>query len=243
MPEKLPTVSATPLLRISNSNVKHHNKTILRNISLEVFSGDFITIVGPNGAGKSTLLKLILGLRKPDSGTVHRSNIRVGYVPQNFNQQNPIPITVQDFLQLNRKQIPDRNLIEELGVAQLMPNLLTSISAGELQRVLLIRALNNNPQLLVLDEPTQSMDISGQLKFYNLLHRIHRHKKLSIVMVSHDLHMVSIASTKVIGLFHTICCSGTPKAIVRKKEFIELFGEDYSKMMALYGHHHHNSHN
>ena len=119
---------------------------------------------------------------------------------------------------------------------------LTLLSGGELQRVLLARSLLNNPELLILDEPAQNLDITGQLSFYRLIEHIYQERKLTILMVSHDLHMVMASSRQVICLFHHVCCSGEPQAVTKDPEFIALFGKDMANMMAVYQHSHNHTH-
>ena len=127
-------------------------------------------------------------------------------------------------------------LAEKTNVAGLLEKPMHVLSVGERQRVLLARSLIGNPALLILDEPAQNLDISGQLAFYRLLEKIYKDRSLSILMVSHDLHMVMATTKQVICLFRRICCSGEPQAITKDPEFIALFGNDMADMMAIYQH-------
>jgi len=233
------------LISAQNLHVVRHSKAILENVSLDVNLRDFITIIGPNGAGKSVLLKCLMGLLRPSSGTVHRKqNLRVGYVPQRLVPDPTIPITTHRFLSLRKKTSVEklRNIAQDTGVFPLLEKPLYALSGGELQRVLLARALLNDPEVLVLDEPAQNLDIVGQLAFYKLLEQIYRERVLSILMVSHDLHMVMAATKKVICLFHHICCSGEPQVVTRDPAFATLFGDDMAAMLAVYQHEHNHSH-
>ena len=226
--------------------VNRHSKDILKDVSLEVKNNDFITIVGPNGAGKSVLLECLMGTFIPNSGSIKRKkNISMGYIPQNFNLEKSMPISVKRFLNLNKKflQVNLDRAIEETGILSILNSNLATLSGGELQKVLLARSLLSNPELLILDEPAQNLDIRSQLNFYNLLNEIFENRNLSILMVSHDLHMVMASTRKVICLFNHICCSGEPQKVAKDPEFINLFGNDMAKMMSVYQHTHDHTHN
>lgn len=225
--------------------VNRHSKDILKDVSLEVKNNDFITIVGPNGAGKSVLLECLMGTFIPNSGSIKRKkNISMGYIPQNFNLEKSMPISVKRFLNLNKKflQVNLDRAIEETGILSILNSNLATLSGGELQKVLLARSLLSNPELLILDEPAQNLDIKSQLNFYNLLNEIFENRNLSILMVSHDLHMVMASTRKVICLFNHICCSGEPQKVAKDPEFINLFGNDMAKMMSVYQHTHDHTH-
>ncbi|MAZ98125.1 MAG: zinc ABC transporter ATP-binding protein ZnuC [Rhodospirillaceae bacterium] len=234
-----------PLISASSVTVTRDNKNILDNVSLDVGVKDFITILGPNGAGKSMLLKCLMGFFKPESGKIDKkAQLRIGYVPQQFTSEQTMPITVERFLQL-RKSVPMGDIIAvatETNIETLLQKPLHILSGGERQRILLARSLIGDPELLVLDEPAQNLDISGQLAFYKLLEKIYTTRALSILMVSHDLHMVMATTKQVICLFHHICCSGEPQVVTRDPEFVSLFGHDMAEMMAVYQHGHNHTH-
>ncbi len=243
------------MLTAKNIKLSHQGKSILQDISLDIVKGDFISLIGPNGAGKTTLLKILLGVEKPDSGTINRQpSLKIGYMPQKLVVEPLFPITVQRFLTLATKaQTPQKDpqmpnaqslmpLAEELGIIPILNKPLSGLSGGELQRVLLARALLGNPEILMLDEPVQNLDVHGQLHFYELLENLYQARGLTIVMVSHDLHMVMRATRKVICLFGHICCEGAPETVSQHPKFIELFGQDMSKMLKVYQHDHHHEH-
>ena len=233
------------LLSADKLSVVRGGRQVVQEVSLNIEEHDFITIIGPNGAGKSLLLKCLLGLFKPDGGSIsRRAGLVVGYMPQSVKPEPTLPITVARFLCL-RKGIGAERLREVAELCQvgpLLPQQLTALSGGEMQRVLLARALLRQPDLLVLDEPAQNLDVSGQLAFYKLLDDLYSSSKLSIVMVSHDLHMVMASTRHVICLYHHVCCSGEPQVVTQTPEFVSLFGQDMAKMMAVYNHEHHHAH-
>lgn len=234
------------LVEANNISVIRQGKHILKEVTVSVGKRDFITIIGPNGAGKSMLLKCLMGFYLPNQGTVkQKSNLKIGYVPQHLLPDRTIPMSVKCFLTLRRKidTVSLQKTIEETSIQKVLDKPLSVLSGGELQRVLLARSLLNDPELLVLDELAQNLDISGQFSFYKLLERIYAERNLSILMVSHDLHMVMASTKQVICLFHHVCCSGEPQVITRDPEFISLFGKDMANLMAVYQHGHNHTHN
>ena len=233
------------LIQAKDLCVKRHNKNILENVFVNVKKNDFITIIGPNGAGKSVLLECLMGSFVPDSGEIiKKNNLSVGYIPQNFNPESSMPISVKRFLTLKKKFTPQEltYIASETNISEILEKNLSDLSGGELQKVLLARSLLDEPELLILDEPAQNLDIKNQLNFYNLLNSIYKNRELSILMVSHDLHMVMSSTKQVICLYHHICCSGEPQTVAKDPEFISLFGNDMAKMMSVYQHTHNHSH-
>lgn len=235
--------SINGLIAAKNISVIKAEKAILQNIDIQINKNDFVTIIGPNGAGKSMLLKCLMGFYKPDVGEIiKKQNVKIGYMPQNINVINTMPLDVKTFITLRKKydNISFKQVILETDIEQLINKQLSVLSGGELQRVLLARSLLNNPDLLILDEPAQNLDISGQMNFYKLLQSIYSKRNLSILMVSHDLHLVMVSTKKVLCLSNHICCSGKPQQITKDPEFISMFGEDMANMMAVYQHTNHN---
>ena len=233
------------LIQASNINVSRQGNKILENVSVVVGDHDFLTVIGPNGAGKSMLLKCLMGFYAPDIGEIRKMNgLRVGYVPQNFAPEHTMPISVRRFLNLRKKteKAAIEEIAQETGILKILDQALFELSGGERQRVLLARSLLDNPHLLVLDEPAQNLDISGQLGFYRLVEKIYKERKVSVLMVSHDLHMVMASTKEVICLFHHVCCSGEPQIVAKDPEFISLFGNDMATMMAAYQHSHDHAH-
>ena len=234
------------LITVQNISLDNQGKKILDDVSFTLNPGEFITLIGPNGAGKSSLIKVLLGLIKQDSGKVKRSkSIRLGYTPQLFTPNPFIPISVVDFLTLNLKveKLFLQETAETTGVATLLNLALKDLSGGELQKVLLTRALMTKPNVLILDEPAQNLDVDGQMQLYKLIQDIHQSQNCAVLMVSHDLHRVMKESSQVLCLYHHICCKGHPEAILKDEQFNDLFSDQMGELMATYEHHHNHHHN
>lgn len=222
------------LVELKNVFVFLKKKNILSNISLKIQSKKIITIIGPNGAGKSTLARVILKLIKPSQGKIyHLSNLRVGYVPQKFYINKNLPIKVIRFIEnklFNKENNVDIfSLLKSVQAEFLIQRFLHTLSPGELQRIMLARSILNNPQLLVLDEPTQGVDVNGQILLYNLINKLRLKLKCGVLMISHNLNLVMAKTDEVICLNKKICCFGTPKKVLHHPIF--------TKMFAIYYHH------
>lgn len=220
-------------------------REVLHQVSLQIKPGEIVTLVGPNGAGKTTLLKLLLGLEKPQHGTVTQApGLRIGYVPQYFHPQPSLPMRARDFLLLYAPSAGERidALAGMLDIANVLDGPLHTLSGGEQRRLLLARALLHAPQLLVLDEPTQGVDVAGQGELYRLLKRLSAEQGFAVLMVSHDLHVVMAATQRVICLNHHICCEGAPSQVGNDPAFKTLFGDDLARQLAMYHHHHDHTH-
>lgn len=237
------------LLSAENLGVKRANKWLIRDVDLSLKAGQITTVIGPNGAGKSTLVRSILGLLKPTSGKIKTiKGIRIGYMPQKLKLEDTLPLSVSRFLDLGRNK--DYALTEELWqtlvkkcrVEKLLTQPMHQLSGGETQRVLLLRAVLRKPHLLVLDEPVQGVDVTGQVSLYELIGEIRNLLGCSILMVSHDLHLVMAATDQVICLNQHICCSGHPEDVSQDPAFTDLFGADGAANIALYNHHHNHHH-
>lgn len=233
--------AVAPLVSVDGVSVRKRGFKILDGVSLQVARGDFITIIGPNGAGKSTLIKSILGLVRPDEGRVRRApGLSAGYVPQRFAPNPHMPASARDFLMIRRRSAAAAVLeaVQDAGAAGILDKPMHSLSGGEMQRVLLARALAASPSLLALDEPAQSLDAGGQLAFFRLLEALHKRRGMAVLMVSHDLHMVMSATRRVVCLNRSIRCSGAPQAVAQRPEFAELFGGEWARTFAVYRHAH-----
>ena len=233
------------LVEISNLDIRLGSNTVLHDVEMRVEPGEIITIVGPNGSGKTTLLKAIIGAIKPSAGWVKKSSgLRIGYVPQRLHIDATLPITVRRFLSLPRS-VPDsiaQDALTTAGVKDLGMQQMTGLSGGQFQRVLLARALLGRPQLLLLDEATQGLDQPGSAAFYRQIETVRQHLDCSVLMVSHELHVVMAASDRVICLNGHICCHGAPGQVATAPEYRALFGSGSQGALALYQHEHTHSH-
>lgn len=187
------------------------------------------------------MLHCLLGLETPDFGSITRADgLRIGYVPQHFVPQSEMPLSVESFLKLFAPIRMD--LVEKLAVGYLLKQQIGSLSGGELRRVLLLRALLNQPNLLVLDEPTAGVDIGGQVEMYSLLRQLSEALGFAVLMVSHDLYVVMAGAERVICLNHHICCEGTPQHVGGDASFRMMFGDQLADQVALYHHQHTHEH-
>jgi zinc transport system ATP-binding protein len=224
--------------------VQADGRQLLDHVDLDLHEGEIVTVIGPNGAGKTTLLKALLGFIKPSAGTVTRNEqLRIGYMPQKLALNPLLPMTVLRFLQQTRASSGDiLAALTETGVADLLQQSLHNVSGGELQRVLLARALLRKPQLLVLDEPTQGVDVCGQADLYRLIADLRNRYHCGVLLVSHDLHLVMAATDTVICLNQHICCQGHPEHVSQHPEYLQLFGGTIADNIAVYTHHHDHDH-
>jgi zinc transport system ATP-binding protein len=225
--------------------VRYGDAEVLHDVSLKLDPAEIVTILGPNGSGKSTLLRALLGILPVAEGRILRqAGLRVGYVPQRLQIDQTMPITVRRFLSLPVR-VTDQAAAEALarvGMAGQEANQMTRLSGGQLQRVLLARALLARPQVLMLDEPTQGLDQPGEASFYRLIEEVRRDTGAAVLMVSHDLHVVMAASDRVICLNGHICCEGTPRVVSNAPEYRALFGLGTQGALALYRHEHDHDH-
>ena len=233
------------LVEARGVSIRFGRRNVLDAVDLSVRAGEIVTLIGLNGAGKSTLIRVILGIVRPDSGAVSRApGLRIGYSPQHVLRDPIMPMTVRRFLTLGAPANQDRleAVLEEVGADPILDHPVAEISGGEMQRVLLARALLRKPGLLVLDEPLAGVDVTSQSELYGLIAEIRDRHGCGVLLVSHDLHLVMAATDTVVCLNRHVCCTGRPQAVLRDPEFISLFGPHLSGMLAVYQHSHDHRH-
>lgn len=234
-----------PILRLAHVTLRHGPNTVLSNVTLEIMTGEIVTIVGPNGSGKSSLLRAIVGALPLAEGTMTRApGLRIGYVPQKLSVDATLPMTVNRFLSLPRHQTKEavERALHDAGATGLGARQMATLSGGQFQRVLLARALLERPNILLLDEATQGLDQPGSASFFRQIEAVRRDMGCAILMVSHELHVVMSASDRVICLNGHICCEGTPEIVASAPEYRALFGTGTQGALALYRHDHNHTH-
>lgn len=236
-------MSSELLIEARDISLTLQNRPILDHVDISVHRGEIVTLIGPNGAGKSTLVRVILGLLKADSGSVKIApKTRIGYMPQRLSIDAVMPLTVRRFLTLAQRASESKltEVLDEVGATYLLDSPMQTLSGGETQRVLLARAMLRNPDLLILDEPVQGIDVSGQEELYRLIGTIRKRHGCGILMISHDLHMVMSASDQVLCLNRHVCCSGNPEVVRDDPSYVALFGK--TPLLTPYSHHHDHNH-
>jgi zinc transport system ATP-binding protein len=235
----------TALLGAQAISVERDGRPVLRDVTLSIQPGEIVTIVGPNGSGKTTLLRALLGAETVSSGRVVRKRgLRVGYVPQKLFLDPSLPMTVARFLSLPRRTgaAAQSAALQAAGATGLAQRPIAALSGGQTQRVLLARALLDQPEILLLDEPTQGLDQVGAAAFYQMVENLRQQTGCAVLMVSHELHVVMSASDRVICLNGHVCCHGTPEVVAQAEEYRALFGPGTKGTLALYRHQHDHSH-
>lgn len=237
--------SSKPLVKLNKAGVHTAGKWLVRGVDLDVRGGQIVSLIGPNGSGKSTTAKLALGILKPSEGTAERrTDLVIGYVPQKLSIDWTLPLTVNRFMRLTNplSKTECAAALERTGATHLIGHEMRTLSGGELQRVMLARALARKPDLLVLDEPVQGVDYAGETAIYQLISDIRDTLNCGVLMISHDLHVVMAKADQVICLNGHVCCRGTPSDVSSHRSYHQLFGMRAGPAIAMYEHHHDHVH-
>ena len=232
------------LVKLKDAGIRQNDKWLVQGVSLEVEKGKIVTLIGPNGSGKSTTAKIALGIYKKIEGKVEKFTDKIGYVPQKISVDWTLPVRVHDFMVLTQN-LKDEEINKALtltGVLNLKNKNLGNLSGGEFQRVLLARAISKKPELLVLDEPVQGVDFTGEIALYKLIKEISDKLNCGILLISHDLHTVMSATDHVVCLNGHVCCSGSPIDVAKNNEYKALFGDQASQILTRYEHKHDHVH-
>lgn len=216
------------ILKVKNLSVRLDGHNVIENLSFQVKSGDAITILGPNGAGKTVLLRTLLGLLPHEGAIEWESDIKLGYVPQRLPFIKDIPLSVNDFFKLKKSSEREtKEILDSVGFREdLTKKKIGDLSSGQFQRVLIAWALIKNPQVLLFDEPTTGIDISGEETVYSLLARLKQERNLTMLLITHDLSVVYKFSTDVICLNKHLVCYGPPQKVLTLENLRQLFGEE-----------------
>lgn len=236
-----------PAVSVKKLTVKYDNRVILDNLSFDIPEGSITAIIGPNGSGKTTLLKALLGLI-PYKGTVEilkttsaQARTKIGYVPQRFTFDKSFPITVKEFLSFTLPaNTKDKNTLidcqlQEVGMFSEKDNILGALSGGQLQRVLIARALLNNPKIIFLDEAAAGIDVKGERNFYDLIKHLNEKHGVTIIFISHEIDIVHSYATQVLCLNRQMLCFGRPDEVLNETNLKQLFDANIS----LYQHKYH----
>ncbi|GIV09963.1 MAG: zinc import ATP-binding protein ZnuC [Fimbriimonadales bacterium] len=237
------------LIVASDVNVSLGGRAILTGVSLELSAGETIALIGPNGAGKTTLLRVLLGLLpyrgrvqilgKPPEQLSRAERQQIGYVPQALQFDRATPLLTRELLWAllgERAQKPEQlqNILQAVDAIHLLDKPVRTLSGGELQRVVIAAALALQPKLLLLDEPATGIDVGVRVQFYELIEQLRTEQAMGILIVSHDLSVVSRYATRVVCIHHRLICTGTPEEILQMPILEELYGHP----VGVYQHRH-----
>lgn len=225
-----------PAIAVDGCTVAYGGVTVLDGVSFSVAQGEVAALIGPNGSGKTTLMRAVLGLAPTVAGSIrifgkhlHAVRDMIGYVPQRFDFDRDFPITVREFMDLARhphcppERIPEK--IKEVGLpARVLDQRLGNLSGGQLQRVLIAQAILNNPAILFLDEPSSGIDIAGEATLYEIIEHLNVEHSTTILLVSHDIGLVSDLVDNVICVNKKLLCYGPPRTALTLRKMNELFG-------------------
>jgi zinc transport system ATP-binding protein len=231
--------STENIIEIKNISFSYNNELVLEDISLTVKRGNFLGVIGPNGSGKTTLLKIIVGLLKPQTGSVElfgqplntfKAWSKIGYVPQRVTATAlHFPITAAEVVAMgdvtNKGQHAVKIALSEVGMEKQAHKIISELSGGQQQRVFIARALVSQPELLILDEPTSGVDAESQAAFYELLHTLNKKKKLTLVLISHDIDVVAKEVSEVACINRTLVFHGIPKDMLQTDFVDKMYGK------------------
>ncbi|WP_416898973.1 MAG: ATP-binding cassette domain-containing protein [Minwuia sp.] len=233
------------LVRGEGLGVSDGGRWLVRGVDLSVHPGEIVTLIGPNGSGKTTTAKMATGVLRPSEGRIERrAGLRIGYVPQHLSIDRTLPLSVERLMRLTGRHdaATVARAMERTGVAHLAKSEVQNLSGGEFQRALLARALIGEPDLLVLDEPVQGVDFSGEVAIYDLIQDLREETGCGVLLISHDLHIVMAATDTVLCLNGHVCCAGSPTSVARNPEYLKLFGARAAETLAIYQHDHDHTH-
>lgn len=251
MSQKTAKPNDLPAVSVQGLTVAFGGLKVVQNVTFDISQGAIAAIIGPNGSGKTTVIKALLGLIQKDKGEVqvlgkhiHSARQFIGYVPQRFEFDRDFPMTVGEFMDLARRMHCDKHFpkeaiakkIKEVGLPKsILDKRLGVLSGGQLQRVLIAQAIINDPLILFLDEPAAGIDIAGEQTLYEILQHLNQAHQTTVVMVTHEISMISKLVDTVICVNHKMVCYGPPAETLTEQKIDELFGDG----TRMYHHHQH----
>ncbi len=219
-----------PILATDNLTVRFGDFFAVKNLNFSIEAGESLALIGPNGSGKTVLLKALLGLIPYEGKITWNSGVRVGYVPQKIDADRHLPINFRNLLEAKAAilKLDKREVVSAAEDAGLTKTILETsvghLSGGQFQKSLIAFAILGKPNVLLLDEPTASIDIHGEEQIFDLIHRLQDSRKMTTIVVSHDLHFVYRYASKVLCLNKSAVCFGAPEEALRPESLSDLFG-------------------
>jgi len=254
----MPVDHSHNIIEIKNLSFAYGRELILENISLNIHQGDYIGLIGPNGAGKTTLFKLILGLLRPQSGSIRlfgqdiatfKDWQKIGYVPQRqLNLENNFPATVKEVVAMGRyrkKRLPAdsstadkaavKTALEQVEMLEHQDRLIGDLSGGQQQRVFIARALVNSPEVIFLDEATRGVDTKTQNELYRLLQKLNKELDLTLLLISHDIERLTQEVMHIACVDKSLTCHMSPEEYIKESQSASISGQNFKFLT-----HHHN---
>jgi zinc transport system ATP-binding protein len=224
------------ILNVKNLCVSLGGEEILKNLSFSVYEDEILAILGPNGGGKTTLLKALLNIAPYKGEIKWKENIKIGYVPQRLNQIKDVPLNIKEFFELEDIKTEETlNILKILGLNEdVLFKKINELSSGQFQRILIGWSIAKDPEVLLFDEPLTGIDIGGQETVYNLLAKLKKEKKFTIIFVTHELSIVNNLADNVLCLNKQMLCNSTPEKVLNP----ELLSKLYSEEVKFYHHTH-----
>jgi zinc transport system ATP-binding protein len=238
-----------PLIDAADVSVVLGGRAVLESVSLTVHAGETVALIGPNGAGKTTLLRVLLGLLpyrgrvevlgKPPERLTRADRQQMGYVPQALQFDRSMPLLTRELLwamlgERFHNRTAMQSVLAAVDAAHLLDKPIRTLSGGELQRIIIAAALAQQPKLLLLDEPATGIDVGVRVQFYELIERLRAEQGMGILIVSHDLSVVSRYATRVVCIHHRLICTGAPDEVLQMPVLEELYGH----LVGVYTHQH-----
>jgi len=219
---------ANPILKVENLNVELGREKVIEDLSFDLEEKEILVILGPNGAGKSVLLRTLLGLHQFQGEINWKKNIHIGYVPDDFDVPQDLPLSVKEFFQFKKVNLPEMlQALQWMGIRDSLKFLekrMSILSRGQLRRVLIAWVLVDRPDIILLDEPMASIDIHGRQIIYDSLVKLWQKQNQTIILVSHEIGEVVKKANKILALNKKILFYGKPEEIITPQNLAKIYG-------------------